>query len=54
MGWLVSLQNREDSSIDHVSSDTAGKKSEESNTESDTLEIPVAGKTATKVSLKSW
>lgn len=49
---LVSLQNREDSSIDHVSSDTAGKKSEESNTESDTLEIPVAGKTATKVSLK--
>ena len=47
---LASLQNKEESS---QSSDTTGKKSDESNTESDTLEIPVAGKAATKVSLQS-
>ncbi|KNB45041.1 MYB family protein [Blastocystis sp. subtype 4] len=46
---LASLQNKEESS---QSSDTTGKKSDESNTESDTLEIPVAGKAATKVSLQ--
>ena len=47
---MASLQNKEESS---QSSDTTGKKSDESNTESDTLEIPVAGKAATKVSLQS-